>query len=301
MLAGLFKELAAVREERKALSIILRTVTRALECDAGTIFLYRRARAGLHKAKSVSRDETWDTGVVKRFFLNEKPGLPEDVVMAPVRVGKHVVGVLALRKSGGFDRGAGRVATEVLKTAGSVLGWRRQIAFAAAMDSVAQAALRGVAAKDVVYRVFHQLRRFIDYDHGGTLVEHTGVGTGRILARQMAWAKGRSDIVGKHVAVPWTDMGAEQPTIVTPSDRSSIWTSIVTMSEEAAPDKGSALIGLVRCGNAVCGLVEISSRRRSFFLDTDIRILSRFIPYLSWALRELRTQPGGEHERSDAA
>jgi hypothetical protein len=301
MLAGLLKELATVHEERKALSIILKTTASVLGCECGTIFLHRRAKAGLHKVKSLRGAETWDIGVVESFYRNEKPGLPADVVMAPLRVGKHVVGVLALRKAGEFERGAGRVATEILKTAGSVLGWRKEIAYGTAENSVAQAALRGVAAKDIVYRVFHQLRRFIDYDHGGTLLEQTAEGSGRIVARQIAWTEGKSGIVGRHVAIPWSDIRVASPTITTAADRPDLWPSIVSMSEETAPPKRSALIGLVRCEAAVCGLIEVSSRRPDFFVDSDAEIFARFIPYVSWALSELRTQPGGKYERGDAA
>ena len=291
--AKILKSISRVAEDRKIFALALEGLAGLFECDSGSVFTYLRARDVLHKVTSLEPGEVWDADVLMSFYRNEKPVLGLDTIMAPLRSGCDVIGVVALRRHGGFARGAGKTATEVLKLVGPVLAGRRNLAISEAEVSVAAAALAGVKPKDVIYRTLHRLRRFIDYSHGATVIRRLDDGTGLAVARQVAWTKGKSPIVGERVAVSWQDMPPHFTDRVTERDRSPLAMSLSGLREPDSPPKGSMLVASLPTKTGIIGCVELASCQTNFFLDKDSVILSRFLPYLSWCLMHIQTQPGG--------
>jgi hypothetical protein len=282
----LAKQIPDVREERKAFALILDGLASLCDCTRGTLFLHRRRSDTLYKVRSLKDAETWDMKTVIEFYRNEKPELREDTIMAPVRAGEDVVGVVALARDGGFKRGAGKIATEILRIAGKMLGSRRHVALLETESAMAGAVLRGVAPKDVTYRIFHVLRRFIDYNHGATLLERVDDNTCRVVARQVAWTEGKSDIVGGTCPFPWQELFPESQGLVPSRDVVMTDYAFTHVREEGSPARLSVMVGpLVHLGHLI-GCVEVSSTRANFFVDKDTLILSRFLPYLCWCLSE---------------
>jgi hypothetical protein len=283
----LAREIPDVREERKAFALILDTLASLFNCTNGALFLHRRRSDTLYKVRSVKDAESLDMKTVIAFYRNEKPDLEEDTIMAPVRVGGEVAGVVALTRDAGFERGAGKIATEILRIAGKLVGGRRHAAVLEAETGIAGAILKGVAPTDVIYRVFHVLRRFIDYDLGATLLGRVDDNTCRVVARQVAWTEGKSDIVGLTASFPWQELPREQHGFVVPADTMMLREALCPIKEEALPDRLSTMLGPLGHHEHPIGCVEVSSRRANFFVDKDTHILSRFLPYLCWCLAEL--------------
>jgi hypothetical protein len=300
IVSQVIKASAHAGDERKIFMLVLRGMQALFACRAGAIFLYRRSGDALHKVKAVG-DMPWDTATLLSFYHNLKPELPAEVIMAPVRRGQEVVGVMALVKHEAFDRGAGRIATEVLKTVGGALGDRRRLAILDAEAAIARSMLAGLDPKDVTYRIFHQLRRFMDYDHSATLWQWVAEGQGRIAARQVAWTKGRSGIVGMTAPFPWDDLaGLRSPVILGEGGGSRagerVWETIRSVSEPSEPPRRSALLCLLGASDRMLGCVIVASGRSDFFLDKDVRLLSSFELHLSRCLEQSHTDPGGCHE-----
>jgi hypothetical protein len=300
--ARLVREISRVRQERKVFKLSLRKIASLLGCRQASVFLHRRATGSLYKATSLSEKETWDTRLLESFYQNERPLLPGDVIMAPVRAGELVTGVMALRKPGGFARGDGKTVTEILRIAGGELGLRRRLSLCTSRARIGEAILEGVGAKNVAYRVLHQLRRFIDYDHGATVVarldEGRGAGgragQGRVVARQVAWTAGKSGIVGAGAAVAW-DASHEEVGIL-PEIAGAGPAGPITVPDSGAPAKQSVLLGWLARRDRALGCVELASTRPGFFVDNDIPILRGFLPYLRWCIEELVADPGGRDE-----
>jgi hypothetical protein len=292
----ILKAVSGAREDRKVFALVLQGLAGLYACEAGTIFTCRRATGELHKVTSLKAGETWDMKTVISFFINEKPFLPADTIMAPVRSGPEVIGVVALRKSAGFERGAGKTATEILKLVGGVLSVRREIAVSAADSSIARAALGDVSPKDVVYRALHQLRRFIDHSHGATVIAKSDNRTGTVVARQVAWTKGKSRIVGARLPIVWQGLSAGFVEVVSSSAHTSVWEALASVREDGSPPKRSMLVAPLRAGGDTIGCIELASTQADFFLDKDKAVLSRFLPYLSWCLTQIHSKPGGRDE-----
>jgi hypothetical protein len=292
----MLKAVSRVREDRKVFALVLEGLAGLYACESGTIFTFRRATGELHKVTSLKTGETWDMEAVLSFFRNEKPFLPTDTIMAPVRSGPEVIGVVALRKSAGFERGAGRIATEILKLVGSVLAVRQEIAVSTAESSIARAALAGVSPKDVIYRALHQLRRFIDHSHGGTVIAKHDDRTGMVAARQVAWTKGKSQIVGARLPIMWQDLPLAFVDVVSGSAHTSVWEALASVREAGSPPKRSMLVASLQAEGDIIGCIELASRQVDFFLDKDKTVLSRFLSYLSWCLTQVQSKPGGRDE-----
>jgi GAF domain len=301
VVAELAKAIPAVREERKVFALVLVAIARLFGADGGAIYIYKRGTGQLHKVKALARavakpglassaapdgasSRPWDVGTIARFFRNEKPVLDASVVMAPVRVAKEVVGVLALERDDGLAPGAGKSATEIVKIVGGILAGRKRVAELEAEASVAQAITAGVDAKDVAYRVLHQLRRFIDYDHGATLIQRTADAAGRVIARQVAWSKGRSSIVGSSVDIPWADLPREPVIVARPQMTAELWDWLPALREAGAPEKGSGLVALIASRRGCLGLIELAASREDFFRESDIGIVEEYVPHLAWCL-----------------
>jgi hypothetical protein len=297
LLAGLLKEVAGVTEERKIWSMALLALASRFGAEAGGIFLHRRSQGDLYKVRSLGEGEAWDPDEALDFFRNAKPHLPDTVLMAPVRAGRRVVGVLALRGRLPFEKGSGKEATEILKALGLWVGLRRDLARQHSECAVANAALKGVRAKDVAYRALHELRRLVSYNHGGTLVARVDAGRGRVVARQVAWSKGRSDLVGLVFDFPWEETRSWDGPMILASGRAPLLLGALSgLKEAGSPAKLSILAAPLAGPDDPLGLVEVSSSVADFFTAGDRVAVAGFLPCLAWCVRTSDEASGGRNE-----
>lgn len=283
--ARIAKVIWSVADDRKVFGLVLSEASSLFASTRGTIFLHKRASDSLYKVKSLRGGERWDQATLRAFFRNEKPELEADVIMAPVRVGDDVAGVLGLGGEAPFVGGAGKMATEMLKVVGLSLGARKRVAVLDDANRHARALAEGLSAKDTTYRVLHGLRRFIDYDHGATLVAKTGDDTARIMARQITWTKGKSDVVGGRVAFPWAEIPEQAEVALENEINHRPWNALASVREKASPKKGSRMIAVLTTGGRPIGLVELASTRGGFFRESDRAILDAYKPCLTLSLR----------------
>lgn len=284
VVARIVKVLWGVAEDRKIFALLLDEIASLFDCTRGAVFLHKRASDSLHKVKSLSEGERWDETTLMQFFRNQKPALAADAIMAPVRVGDDVVGVLALGKDAALAEGAGKVATEILRVVGRSLGARRRMMVLVDANRHARALAEGVTPKNVAYRIFHGMRRFIDYDHGATLVAKMDDDTWRVIARQVAWGKGKSDIVGRTLGFAWPRIQDGASTVLHGETCGAPWTPLAALREEASPEKGSSMVAVFTSGERPIGLVELASTRSGFFRQSDVAVVEAYRPCLTLCL-----------------
>ena len=94
--------------------------------------------------------------------------------------------------------------------------------------------------------------------------------------------------MGKLVPVAWADLKVGVSVVSEPYRVPSLAEAIRAATEAGSPPKLSSMVGVLGFGSEIVGCVEVSSRRSMFFVGKDTRILSRFAPYLTWCLINLR-------------
>ncbi len=280
----ILRESSRTREDRKLFALLMRRIQKEYACESLAVFLNKRATGRLYKFKAIGKRYAWDETKIFEFFLNRKPEIEERIVMAPVRIGPVVVGVMAMRAEKPFARGVGKALTSLLHDFGAILEWRRKRGVIESQLRVVEAVLKPIPPKDIIYRILHTMRRFIDYDHSATLLEIVSARTVSVVARQVAWTKGKSRLIGRNYDLDLDMIGLEKGAILSQDRIKNLGFDLI--SETGAPPRGSSIVILVR-GRNRRGLLEVSSTRENFFLEADLSIIARFQPYLGWCLDRL--------------
>lgn len=271
-------------EEHTLLKLILRAIHNCFDCDASSLFLWKRSKSSLTKVCGIG-DYEWDDRFLVAFFHNQKPQLPEQIVMAPLRRGRMVAGVVALARKRGFQKGVGRIATEFLKITGCFLGMAEESRIQKMCFRLNQAISSGVNPKDVIYRIMHDLRKLIDYDHGATLLLRKDSFSGVVVARQVGWKKGKSEIVGRMIKIDWSDWFREVRVI---DEDQRLIESVTDLCEKDGPLKKQSIVGFILDDDEPMGLFEIGSSQSDFFVDKDLRIVERFLPIVQICVRTMQ-------------
>jgi hypothetical protein len=132
------------------------------------------------------------------------------------------------------------------------------------------------------------LRRFIDYDHGATLVAKIDDSTGRVMARQSAWAGGKSDLVGKTLAFPWAEIPETGRLVLGGETDLGPCNALVSVRESGSPWKRSIMLAALSLRGGPAGLVELASTRDSFFRGSDRAALEAYLPCLTLCVKMWR-------------
>jgi hypothetical protein len=102
--------------------------------------------------------------------------------------------------------------------------------------------------------------------------------------------------VGTTLPITWDKLAAGFLGPDKDSGDAAVRESLTAVREMDSPVKRSVLAEAVESESGIIGCIELGSTQTNFFLDKDKEILSRFLPYLSWCLLCIRTQPGGHNE-----
>jgi len=198
--------------------------------------------------------------------------------------------VLALWRGDGFEKGVGKIATEFLRIFGCLLGSAFQSRISNMCLRLNQALSSSVSPKDIIYRAMHDLRRLIDYDHGATLLLRSGANSGYVFARQVAWKKGKSNIVGKTIDIDWEAFASRSVRLVRDDP---IMVLLKDLGEDDAPARKSSIVAFIFDGCQPIGLFEIGSSRFDFFVDNDLMIVERFFPIVDACAKSIKKDQGG--------
>jgi hypothetical protein len=273
---------ARMREDRKTYALILKLAAGMYDCPGGAVYAYKRASGTLHKLKSLGASDRWDPDTLAAFYENRRPRLESNVIMAPLRVGRQVSGVLALSRESGFPPGAGKELSRMLRVMGTVLGARRGRAVASAETAVARAMAKGLNHRDLLYRILHSLRRFIDYNHGATVLRQGPPGGSVIIARQVAWSAMKSDLVGSAVDLGPIRSGPRVRILNSLREAGEAGRVLISLSEKGAPPPASCVVA-----GLFPGFLVIASDREGFFAGEDVEIIGDFAPYVTRCIYEL--------------
>ncbi len=196
--------LEQIEDPVKLYKTALSQIGRHLGADGGAVILRRPVTGTLQTIPWGNAADAWEPRKVQAFLDLERPALPDTEIMAPILVGGRAAGVMALRRrSGPFAPGAGRRLTQLCRKLAREIEAREERRVNRIVDQIRDRTVRELRPKDLFYQILHGLKALTRYDHSSAILIAEEDAPRLILhAEQIAWAKRKSNRIGRRIRVP---------------------------------------------------------------------------------------------------
>ena len=296
--------LRQVISDRKVAPHFLRTVRPWLGAD--TVWLYRGDRrpgpAALWTVDGDTRLRDEPRSV--EFFHKGRPTLPRSVLLAPLRVDGHLVGVVgAARRDRAFKVGEGRVLNRLAYVLGEDFARREDDRLTRVLDRIRDDVLAGLRPSDLAYQILDSLHQLVQYDHSAALLLHdASTHALRVEAEKIVWMKSKSAFVGHEMSVGGDLLMALAPgpgvvtQVVDPMGASGtghdaeMWELLYYNRGEGIPAPRAIICAPLFFESEVLGLLKIATRSREAFGKRDLSVVRRFLPAAAVSLRNVRVR-----------
>lgn len=290
---ALESNLRRIASERKLHRHFLKAVRLVLESDTAW---YVPVPVTGDKPQWDGADRPCDLDAVRAFAAHEEPALPEDLLLAPVRVHGRLTAVVGTGKANGaFELGTGHDLNQLCALLAGELMRREERRVSEVLLRIKEDILRELRARDLTYQILHGLRELVDYDHSSALLIHDrAAGVLRVQAEQIAWAKAKSRAIDRELKLS-PDLaedlrlrgerivsrrkGKVDPAAALILEPSGELAEILAyVAEEGAPAPTSTLCAPLVDQGELLGLLRVAALRRSPFNRWDASVVSRFLP-----------------------
>jgi len=202
LLDRLSRQLKHMQDPQKALRQALRDAREFLDASHGCIAVAQSGRrASLLFA--TPDDRQWDLDMLAGFIRHQRPAIPDDVVIAPLRRRGGAWAAMALmrpeRHFEGHDRKPLTRIAEVTSEAIQLMDRERMLSV---RDRIDRKIMQQIHPKDLFYQILDGLRFLTHYDHSSALlIRERGDDGLQLVAEQIAWTKAKSQRIGLHLAL----------------------------------------------------------------------------------------------------
>jgi two-component system NtrC family sensor kinase len=256
----------------------------------------------------VGGKESWDLELLGQFFLKRRPEIPSTLLVAPLRRRGRMWYVLGLRRTA--DRPFGRdEVTELNQVAATVTELIHRIDRERNLEvrsRIQRKIMEELRPKDLFYQILHGLRTLTGYDHSSALlVAEEGDEELTLVAEQIAWRKGKSEKIGMRLAFDSQVKRLLLEGRALGFDRNgggwSEWngrdaSALAELFDYNDPDRGgpgerreaAMLIAPIVARDGVVGVLKIAACHSNSLGLYEARIVDRFVPPVSVAIRNSR-------------
>jgi signal transduction histidine kinase len=219
-------------------------IARHMGAEAGAVILRSPVSGELHRHGWGRGGADWSESDVRAFLDQKHPPLRDNEIMAPILTRGLAMGVMALRrKSGAFPIGAGRWLARLCRKLGHEATLHEERRVNRIIDLIKDKTVRELRPKDLFYQVLHGIRTLTRYDHSSAILIAEEDGARLVLhAEQIAWAKRKSDRIGRRIKVPEVLRAGLRRT-----------SAVSIVSFPSAKGKGSASTTSCKSGNGAEG------------------------------------------------
>jgi two-component system NtrC family sensor kinase len=311
--ADLHARLRNVGDVRKALVFALRATKDLFGAEEAAIAARRPGRAAAEVTFSIPKNARWDSGFLTRYIAGERPDIPWNNLLAPVRRWRRNWAVLALRDSTReFTQEERQSLFSITEILTDIVG------------SVDDARLRKVRLrierkiadrqepKDLIYDILHGLRSLTYYDHSASLfISRDGSEDLELVAEQIAWTKARSRRIGLRLSLDGDlveGLRGGEPRLYelaggvwrAPGQKGrAVLPGILdyrAASGDRVPREVAMVCAPVSTPGGTVGVLKISARRPGVLAAYEKGQIEQFVPLLSLAIQfAVRTE--SLHER----
>jgi two-component system, NtrC family, sensor kinase len=197
-------QLERIDDPIKIYKFALGRIARHLGAKGGAVILRRPVSGDRITLGFGEAGRGWDDATVSAFLDLRRPELPANEIMAPILIGGRAAGLMALRRRAGtFEPGEGRFLARLCRKVAHEAALREERRVNRVVDQIKDKTVRELRPQDLFYQILHGLRALTRYDHSSAiLIAEEDAGRLVLHAEQTAWAKRKSDRIGRKIRVP---------------------------------------------------------------------------------------------------
>jgi signal transduction histidine kinase len=274
----------------------------ARHLDADAVWLDRRTRGG-------QADETFlfgdgglrDRALIEAFARQERPRVPPNVILSPLRVHERRVGLVGTARRGrDFERAAVRAFVRLTVLLESELARREEEHLDRVLDRIKEKVVAELRPQDLAYQILDGLYELLHYDHSAALLTYEeGPGVFRVGAEKIAWTKAKSSRIGYEIPVGAdllkTFRKRREPLVLGARD-DTLHPLLDYHRERGAPASESLLAAPLFFDNQFLGLLKIAATERGAFVGKDREVVERFLPAAAVSLRNAQVKVSLERQ-----
>ena len=303
---GLATQLGEVRDDERILRRGLREARDFFEADEACIALPAPSPPGSTLHHALPESGSWDLELLAAFLRGERPRVPFDVLVAPVRRRRRTWAALALRRSGReFPRGMGWGLVALAAQIGELLDRCDEERIREVRERLDRKVMEQLRPRDLFYQILDALRSVTRYDHSSALFVVTQEGSAlELVAEQLAWRKGGSRRIGLKLpfdeplrqrlatgeALAFVRSGGTWIARDRTSGEAVALASLLESSTSVdaggdIPAEREMLCAPIATRRGVIGVLEVSVRTAGLLDDFERDVLRRFTPHASVAIQ----------------
>jgi two-component system, NtrC family, sensor kinase len=197
-------QIERIDDPTKIYRYALGQIVRQLGADSGAVILRKPVSGELQTLGWGEAGRAWDAATVNAFLDLRRPEIPSNELMAPILIGGRAAGLMALRRrKGSFEPGEGRFLARLCRKVAHEAALREERRVNHVVDQIKDKTVRELRPKDLFYQILHGLRTLTRYDHSSAILIAEEDAARLVLhAEQIAWAKAKSDRIGRRIRVP---------------------------------------------------------------------------------------------------
>lgn len=294
--------LRRIKDIQKLYHRFVHAVKARIDADAAC-FLFKESGGGELNRWIYKGDPTlFDTQFIKSFALKQKPGLPKNLLLSPVKVHERLAGVMGLRCTGrDFRIGSGYKLRACCRVLAKELTTRVEERQDRILDRLKEKVVGELRPIDLAYQILDGLRHLVYYDHSSTLLTYEKCdSTMGVLAEKVAWTKSKSAFIGHKIALP-PQVAADllrkpeirllgrKRTNGPPDGNEEILFRLLDYSRgDRIPSPTTVLCAPLIYRDELLGILKLASRKRPPFDERDAHIVERFLHIAATSLRNAR-------------
>jgi len=197
-------QLERIDDPVKIYRFALTRIAPHLAADGGAVILRKPVSGDLQTLGWGDAGPVWDDAIVSAFLDLRHPEQPRTDIMAPFVIGGRAAGLMVLRRrDGAFEPGDGRFLARLCRKVAHEAALREERRVNRVVDQIKDKTVRELRPQDLFYQILHGLRTLTRYDHSSAILIAEEDAAHLVLhAEQIAWAKRKSDRIGRKIRVP---------------------------------------------------------------------------------------------------
>ena len=310
--SGLEYNLEQLGSLAKVYDHFLNVVREHLAADACWLRRSNRENRVVREDYASGKPRRRDEGLISAFIKNERPQIPKDLLLSPLRVHGRMVGLVAAeRHRAPFERGRGWTLNRLASVMAQDLSRREEERSVRVLDDIREKVVAELRPRDLAYQILDGLFQLVHYDHSAALLIHEPARRVlRVEADKIAWTKSKSAFIGHEVAL--TDEAARvlaspAPIFAFPGRdeherkvEGVLFDLLYFHRGTGIPEPRTILCAPLFFDGELLGLLKIAARERLPFDDRDKAVAKRFLPAASVALRNARERLSLENQAIQA-